>query len=96
MGSAQTSAVSSRRALRPRGRGNGQGEPPLSRGVTNPFVSRTLLERVAIEGDRPVGESEWTPDRLPSTTGHVEPCGNSGGPSPKAKYSLVTDSEPVP
>ena len=27
-----------------------------------------------------------------STTRHVEPCGKSGGPPPKAKYSLVTDS----
>jgi hypothetical protein len=32
----------------------------------------------------------------PSTAGHEEPCGNLGGPSPKAKYSLATDSEPVP
>ncbi|EDM52655.1 hypothetical protein EUBVEN_00033 [Eubacterium ventriosum ATCC 27560] len=27
-----------------------------------------------------------------STTRHVEPCRKSGGPPPKAKYSLVTDS----
>ncbi len=96
MGTAQTSVVSSRRALRQRGRGNGLEEPLIFQGVTNPSVSRILLERVAIEGDSPVGENRWTPDRLPSTAGHVEPCGNSGGPSPKAKYSLVTDSEPVP
>ena len=31
-----------------------------------------------------------------STARQVEPCRNKGGPSPKAKYSLVTDSEPVP
>ena len=31
-----------------------------------------------------------------STTGHVKPCGNLGGPSPKAKYYSVTDSEQVP
>ena len=29
---------------------------------------------------------------IQSTTRHVEPCGKSGGPPPKAKYSLVTDS----
>ena len=29
----------------------------------------------------------------PSTTGHVKPGGNQGGPSSKAKYLLVTDSE---
>ena len=26
----------------------------------------------------------------------MEPCGNPGGPSPKAKYTLATDSELVP
>lgn len=31
-----------------------------------------------------------------SNTGHVESCMNSGGPSSKAKYVLVTDSELVP
>ena len=28
-----------------------------------------------------------------STTGHVKPGGKQGGPPPKAKYYLVTDSE---
>ena len=28
-----------------------------------------------------------------SRTGHVKPGLNVGGPSPKAKYSLATDSE---
>ena len=32
----------------------------------------------------------------PSTAGHEESCGNLGGPSPKAKYYLTTDSEQVP
>ena len=31
-----------------------------------------------------------------STTGHVKPCGKLGGPSSKAKYHLMTDSELVP
>ena len=31
----------------------------------------------------------------PSKTGHVKPGLNLGGPSPKAKYSLATDSEKV-
>ena len=31
-----------------------------------------------------------------STTGHEKPCGKLGGPSSKAKYHLMTDSEPVP
>jgi len=32
-------------------------------------------------------------DDTPSSTGHVEPGANLGGPPPKAKYSLTTDSE---
>ena len=31
-----------------------------------------------------------------SRTGHVESCLKLGGPSSKAKYYLLTDSEPVP
>ena len=31
-----------------------------------------------------------------STTGPEKPCGNLGRPRSKAKYSLMTDSEPVP
>jgi hypothetical protein len=31
-----------------------------------------------------------------SRAGHVKSCLNMGGPSSKAKYSLMTDSEQVP
>ena len=31
-----------------------------------------------------------------STAGHAKSRRNLGGPSPNPKYSLVTDSEPVP
>ena len=31
-----------------------------------------------------------------SRAGHVKSCLNMGGPSSKPKYSLSTDSEPVP
>src|SRR5215212_4377518 len=54
------------------------------------------MERRAREGDRPVGERQTAPSGYPSTTGHEKPCGNLGGPSSKAKYSSVTDSEIVP
>ncbi len=54
------------------------------------------MERPAIDGDSPVHEILIHPRVSPSTTRHVKPCGNLGGPSSKAKYSLVTDSEPVP
>ena len=30
---------------------------------------------------------------IQSTTGHVEPGGNTGGPPSKPKYYLMTDSE---
>ena len=36
-----------------------------------------------------------TSDVYPSKSGHVKPGLNLGGPSPKAKYSLATDSEKV-
>jgi len=54
------------------------------------------LERSAIEGNSPVIEKEFPPECILSTAEHVEFRRNPGGPSPKAKYSLVTDSEPVP
>ena len=44
-------------------------------------------------GDSPVCEA-WL-DVL-SRAGHVKSCLNIGGPPSKAKYSLLTDSEPVP
>ena len=55
------------------------------------------LESEVIEGDSPVSEmsrSFWV--EYPSTVGHVESRRKLGGPSPKAKYYLATDSELVP
>jgi hypothetical protein len=52
--------------------------------------------KAAKEGDSPVDETDADREWYLSTTGHEEPCRNLGGPSPKAKYYLVTDSEPVP
>ena len=54
------------------------------------------MERLIIDGDNPVREIYLCPRDFLSTTGHVKPCGNLGGPSSKAKYYLVTDSERVP
>ena len=54
------------------------------------------MEWSAIDGDSPVGESSYSLEEYPSTTGHVKSGGNLGGPSPKAKYYLSTDSELVP
>jgi hypothetical protein len=50
----------------------------------------------AKEGESPVRENRNSPRDTPSKAGHVEPCLKLGGPSSKAKYGLVTDSERVP
>ncbi len=54
------------------------------------------LERPAIEGDSPLSEVVLAPMGTLSTAGHEKSRGNLRGPSRKAKYSLATDSEPVP
>jgi hypothetical protein len=59
-------------------------------------VDEVVLERPAKESNSLVVETSFPPRRTLSTTGHVKPRGNPGGPPPKAKYSLATDSEPVP
>ena len=60
------------------------------------FFSRRQLESCSAEGNRPVGENGSCRVLIQSTTRHVKPCGKQGGPPPKAKYYLVTDSEEVP
>jgi hypothetical protein len=54
---------------------------------------QNALESAAIVGDSPVWEA---PEDILSRAGHVKSCLKIGGPPPKAKYSLLTDSEPVP
>ena len=49
---------------------------------------------MAIVGDSPVYENISFVKS--SKAGHVISCLNMGGPSSKAKYSWLTDSEPVP
>ena len=58
--------------------------------------SRTCMERQAKVGDSPVGKIPVPRDWHLSTAGLVKSRWNPGGPSPKAKYYLVTDSELVP
>ena len=94
---AQTEHVSSPEALHVRGSGNLSDAFPDVSGSQKSDVYLNGLESPTIEGDSPVRKSHQTSlIDLPSTAGHVEPCGNPGGPSPKAKYYLVTDSEQVP
>ena len=54
------------------------------------------LERLAGEGESPVSEIKQTPRCILSTAGHEKSCRKQRGPSRKAKYSLLTDSEQVP
>jgi hypothetical protein len=56
-------------------------------------VRRIRLERRAKGGNSPVVGILRAVGWYQSTIGHVKPGGKQGGPPPKAKYSLVTDSE---
>ena len=60
------------------------------------FTQSNDLEKSVKEGKNPVDEIWKAPRRILSTAEHEEFRRNPGGPSPKAKYTLVTDSEPVP
>ena len=48
------------------------------------------------QGESPVCEKGSQPDWYLSKTGHEKPGLNPEGPPSKAKYSSMTDSEPVP
>jgi hypothetical protein len=54
------------------------------------------MESSGIEGETPVTEIRRDPRVLLSNTAHVKRRVNLRGPPRKAKYSLATDSEPVP
>ena len=54
------------------------------------------MEKHTIERDSRVLENFQILVWHPSNAGHEESCMNLPGPSGKAKYSEVTDSEPVP
>ncbi len=54
------------------------------------------VEKSAIDRDSRVRKSRKPPRGIPSNAVHVELCVNLSGPPDKAKYSLATDSEPVP
>ena len=51
------------------------------------------MERPTIEGDSPVFENFVPVEKHLSRASHVKPGLNLRGPSRKAKYSLMTDSE---
>ena len=60
------------------------------------YLNRRVLESSTTEGNSPVGKKRKLQEPIQSTTRHVKPCGKQGGPPPKAKYYLMTDSEAVP
>ena len=77
--------------------GSSVGKPDLTCAVTKSIHNRSGLESPTREGNGPVGEMDGSAyARYPSNAGHVKSGMNLGGPPSKAKYSLVTDSEPVP
>ena len=51
------------------------------------------MEMRTEEGKSPVDEIDKMREGIQSRTGHVEPGLKPGGPPPKPKYYLVTDSE---
>ncbi len=59
-------------------------------------IDECTWEGQAKESKSPVFEIVFIPSSILSTARHEKSRRNPGGPSPKAKYSLVTDSEPVP
>ena len=63
------------------------------RGPAKPWLWAELDGKPGYMGDSPVCEA--LVDVL-SRAGHVKSCLNIGGPPSKAKYYLLTDSEPVP
>jgi len=54
------------------------------------------MEIPAKEGERPVAERDPGAFGIPSSTMHVKLRVNPRRPRRKAKYSMTTDSEPVP
>ena len=79
----------------------GSHEPERAGGVRWLKEGLGSVKRTAWEGrpkrvTAPYLKMQSTFEWLLCTAGHVEPCGNLPGPSGKANYSFVTDSEPVP
>ena len=58
--------------------------------------SRNVLEKHTIDGESPVYERKVEISGIQSSTRHEKSRMNKRGPSRKAKYYLVTDSELVP
>lgn len=73
----------------------GQAYGKHARRVTKVKLAESRWKPWTAEGESPVCESYDSLRLYPSSTGYVKAGVNLGGPSPKAKYSSVTDSEKV-
>ena len=82
-------------ALHVRGRGSFRVRTRTHHGVTKVGSRRTTRTTSTVEGESPVVQGLDSPGSFPSKIRPVEAGLNSGGPPPKAKYSLVTDSAKV-
>ena len=80
------------RALCVEGRGTCSGLTVNGPG-SKKVIAECGLERSTTEGDSPVFESYKSLAEHLSRPSHVKPGLNLRGPSRKAKYSLMTDSE---
>jgi hypothetical protein len=90
-------SVSSLMALQVRGRGTNIFQHQMGGGVTKLLCRRTVLERPAVVGKSPVsGTHVIFVFCIPSSAGTEQIGVNLRGPPRKPKYSLATDSEPVP
>ena len=58
--------------------------------------NRNVLEKHTIEGESPVYEKQTEVSRIQSSARHEKSRMKERGPSRKAKYYLMTDSELVP
>ena len=54
------------------------------------------MEKSAADRESRVSDNPKSPRGIPSNAVHVKLCMNPSRPRDKAKYSLATDSEPVP
>jgi hypothetical protein len=70
--------------------------PQHDRGVTKARRSGTVWKGRQHRVTAPYAKRRALPRHHLSTAGHGKPGRNPRGPPRKAKYSLTTDSEPVP
>ena len=70
-------------------RGCGARHTELQNCLLKEYRWKAEPQRVTV----PYLKAVQSPTSTPSRSGHVKPGLNLGGPSPKAKYSLATDSE---